>query len=128
MLYIYYLCSRYSNVKHSLEEEKIHHELVGNFFANQLKSAQNLINTLSKEGNPYEYIDLRNLMTFSVPRPSICNDVCNRDELGVKALNKFRKERMVCDESSESECCEDVKIPFGSTLTKKNFKCFLIYI
>lgn len=115
---------RYSSVKSSYEKAKVHHELVGNFFANQLRNAQNLIYILSREGNPYEYADLRNLMNFSVPRSNICHDVCNRDELGVKALNKFRQERMVYVNGESDHENEDTKIPFWSPLTKNNFQMF----
>lgn len=115
---------RYSNIKPSYETQKVHHELVGNFFGNQLKSAQNLIIHLSREGNPYEYVDLRNLMNFSVPRETICRHVCQRDVLGVKALSKFRRERMVDRNDNIEEENEAIKVPFWSPLSMNNFEMF----
>lgn len=92
----------------------MHHELYGNFFANQLSSAQKLINELSSEGNPFNYPNLRNLMNFSVPRDAICNDILKRDVLGEASVNAFRKERML----------NNSEIGFWSPYTRKNFKMF----
>lgn len=108
------------------EGERVHHELLGNFFNNQLKNAQSLILTLSREGNPYEYADLRNVMNFSVPSLNIVNNVCNRDELGAGALSKFRKQRMVYNNSNDDDADNDnnIKTPFWSPLPKNNWQMF----
>lgn len=112
---------RFTSIKASNEHSRKHHEQTGNFFSTQLQSAQKLSIHLTREGNPYEYTDLQNLMTFSVPRASICTDVCQRDVLGAKALNKFRAERMLFDEDSEES---NIRVPFWSTLSRNNFQMF----
>lgn len=96
------------------DKTKIHHELYGRFFANQLSSAQKLIIELSSEGNPFNYSDLRNLMNFSVPNDSIRDDIMKRDILGEASVAAVRKERMM----------KDSKIGFWSHYGRKNFKMF----
>lgn len=105
---------RYFGIKPSGHKQQQHHELVGNLFANRLKHSQNLANVLSREGNPFAYLDLRNLINFAVPNDAIRKDILQRDQLGLDALNTFRKERMV----------EKSKIPFWSPVSKNNFKMF----
>lgn len=111
--YILLIC-RNSNIKQSDGKDKVHHELLGNFFENQLNQAQKLINTLSRDGNPFEYPDLRNLMNYSVPRNQICKDVIERDQLGLKYVENFRKERMM----------PNSKTPFWDPLPKNNLEMF----
>lgn len=90
-----------------------------------MKNAQKLANVLSREGNPYEYADLRNLINFSVPRSTICYDVCHRDELGIKALDNFREARMVQRKDDVNDKNGNVdSIPFWSTLPRNNFQMF----
>ncbi|KAJ6648121.1 hypothetical protein Bhyg_03346 [Pseudolycoriella hygida] len=86
-----------------------------------IKNAQNLASVLIREGNPFEYQDLRNLINFSVPRTAICYDVCHRDKRGIEALKKFRDERMV--EGNDNDENVD-SIAFWSTLPKNNLQMF----
>lgn len=69
---------------------------------------------MTKEGNPFEYPDLRNLVNYSVPSDTIRKNVLNRDELGKKFLKTFREERMM----------ENSTTPFWSTLARNNLKMF----
>lgn len=106
----------YSSIKPSDSDSKRqhHHEAVGNFFENQLKQSQSLINTLAKEGNPFLYPDLRNLVNYSVPSSEISKNVIDRDKIGIQLVETFRKKRMM----------ENSVIPFWSTLSRRNLQIF----
>lgn len=73
-----------------------------------------MLKTLAREGNPFGFKDLTNLMIFSIPNSKIVNNVINRDTLGQKALEDFRKKRM----SSEST------VPFWDPFKKIQLKMF----
>ncbi|KAJ6647970.1 hypothetical protein Bhyg_03195 [Pseudolycoriella hygida] len=105
---------RYSNIKRSESNCHEHHEAFGNFFQNQLKNSQNLINILAKGGNPFLYPDLRNLVNYSVPSDEIRENVIKRDDIGTKLVHLFREQRMM----------ENSTIPFWSTLPRTNLKVF----
>lgn len=112
-------CFRYLSIKDNNQKQSIHHELVGNLFANRLKHSQNLANVLSREGNPFEYPDLRNLITFAVPSDTVKHDILKRDELGEERLKIFREERLVENVNDPSK-----NIPFWDPLPRNNFKMF----
>lgn len=69
---------------------------------------------MAKEGNPFLYPDLRNLVNYSVPSSEICKNVLDRDKTGIELVKVFREERMM----------EKSTTPFWSTLPRKNLKLF----
>lgn len=118
----FYVCSKIilmnsffsCSAKPTSENASVHHELIGSGFDNKLQKASVLLKTLAKEGNPFGFEDLTNLMNFSIPNSKIVKDVLNRDTLGQKAFEDFRKKRM----SSEST------IPFWDPFKKIQLKMF----
>lgn len=105
---------RYSSLKPSGSDRRHHHEAVGNFFENQLKRSQNLINTLAIEGNPFLFPDLANLVNYSVLSNKICQNVLDRDKIGIELVKSFREERMM----------ENSSTPFWSTLPRQDLQLF----
>lgn len=77
-----------------------------------------MIKTLAREGNPFGFESLTNLMNFSIPNSKIVKDVMNRDTLGQKALEDFRKTRMTSESSIPST------IPFWAPFKKIQLKLF----
>lgn len=88
--------------------------MIGSGFDKKLQKANLLLKTLAREGNPFGFKDLTNLMIFSIPNSKIVNNVINRDTLGQKAFEDFRKKRM----SSEST------VPFWDPFKKIQLKMF----
>lgn len=93
---------------------QFHHELVGTLFEKRLEKATLLMKTLCRQGNPYTFDGLCNLVTFSVPSEEIKKNVINRDELGQKAFESFWETR-VSDKRT---------VPFWDVFHKKKYKYF----
>lgn len=93
---------------------QLHHEIIGNLFKTRLEKAKMLAKVLCKEGNPFLFNDICNLVNFSVPSEEIKKNVADRDVIGEKAFQNFWKSRV----------SEKRTIPFWDTLHRNNISYF----
>ena len=84
----------YAGIK-SRQATSLHHELTGDKGNRLIQNAAKLVKAISKQGNPFEEIDMFNLMTFAVTPHEVSQNTQQRDELGREAMEKFVTNRMV---------------------------------
>ena len=84
----------YAGIK-SRQATSLHHELTGDKGNRLIQNAAKLVKAISKQGNPFEEIDMFNLMTFAVTPHEVSQNIEQRDELGREAMEKFVTNRMV---------------------------------
>lgn len=93
---------------------QFHHELVGTMFEKRLVNADLLTKVLCRNGNPFLFDDLCNLVTFSVPSEEIKENVANRDVLGEKDFQIFLETRI----------SEKRTVPYWDPFHKNKYKFF----
>lgn len=99
---------------HSRNNTMKHHELVGSKAQNLLSCSVKLISVLTRQANPFLRNDVCNLLDFSVPPTIIAYNVVNRDDMGIRAFEKFKMERMTTDPL----------IPFWNSQKRNNYSYF----
>ncbi|KAJ8049223.1 hypothetical protein HOLleu_01865 [Holothuria leucospilota] len=67
----------------------LHHETVGEKSTQMIKYAADVVDVITKQGNPFMQSDMFNLVTYAVTPAEVAKNIEDRDNLGREALEKF---------------------------------------
>ncbi|KAJ8040903.1 hypothetical protein HOLleu_15346 [Holothuria leucospilota] len=73
----------------------LHHETVGEKSTQMIKYAADVVDVITKQGNPFMQSDMFNLVTYAVTPAKVAKNIEDRDNLGREALEKFVSSRMI---------------------------------
>ncbi|KAJ8034055.1 hypothetical protein HOLleu_24474 [Holothuria leucospilota] len=73
----------------------LHHETVGEKSTQMIKYAADVVDVITKQGNPFMQSDMFNLVTYAVTPAEVAKNIEDRDNLGREALEKFVSSRMI---------------------------------